>query len=449
MDETQTSPGIDTTDQALPASAVPVAKAGRRRRFAPRRPHVRTFDSLRERNFRLFWISTIGFGGGFWLHQLVIGWLTFDLTGSPLLTSLAVGLVELPLLVGAPIGGILADRLDRRRFMVATSGVHAIGTGAFGVLVTASSPSTWSILVYVLFMGTIWSLVEPSRVAIISNIVPKRSLVNAFALSMFGFNGARLAVPVIGGVIIALWGAGPALGFATAFHALIVATVLAMRTGQVRAGAKSRIGFGQLFESAKYVAQHRVVLALLLLSSIPPIFVLPFMQGLMPVYVSDVFGAGPTTLGFFFSALGVGALSGTFALASFGEIRRRGRVVLAALAVVAVSMAAFSQSPNVAVGLAIIIVPGAALPIVFTVVNATIQSIVPDELRGRTAALGAMVWGLFPVGSLMSGFLSEAYSVSTATLTSAVVVAVVAVLAGLFFREVWNYEQPADDGEDS
>ena len=393
-------------------------------------------------------MSTIGLGGGFWLHQLVIGWLTFDLTGSPLMASLSVGLVELPLLFGAPIGGILADRLDRRLFIAATSGIHALATGVFAVLVATSSPSTWSILFYVVFMGVFWSISEPTKVAMVTDIVPRRNLVNAFALNMFAFNGARLAVPAIGGVVIALWGAGPALAFAAAFHVLIVVTVMAMKTNQVREGARSRTGLSQLVEGAKYVAHHRVILALLLLSSIPPVFVLPFMQGLMPVYVSDVFGAGPTTLGVMFSALGVGAVSGTVALASFGEIRRRGRVVLVALGVVVVTVAAFSQAPTVAVAIPIIMAHGAALPIVFTMVNATIQSLIPDNLRGRVAALGAMVWGLFPVGSLMSGSLSEAFSVSTATLTSAAIIAGLVVLVGLVFRELWSYEQPVDRPED-
>ena len=395
-------------------------------------------------------MSGIGLGGGRWLHQLVIGWLTFEVTGSPLLTSLSVGLVDMPLLLAAPIGGILADRFDRKLFIAAASGIQALATGAFAVLVATSSPSTWSILAYAVFMGVFWSMSEPTRVAIITDIVPRRNLVNAFALYTLSFHAARLVVPTVGGVVIALWGAGPALGFATAFHVLMAVTVMAMKTNQVRGSAPSRMtGFGQLVEGARYIARDRLILALLLLSSIPAVFVLPFMQGLMPVYVSDVFGAGPATLGVMYSALGVGAVFGTSVLASFGEVRRRGRVVLVALGVVIATVAAFSQAPNVAFAIAIVIAHGVALPMILTVVNATVQSIVPENLRGRVAALGVMVWGLVPVGSLMSGSLSEAFSVSTATLTSAAIMVGLVVLVGVVFRELWSYEQPVDKPEDT
>ena len=133
----------------------------------PRPPRVRvrvhTLDSLRYREFRLLWVSTLGIGGGFWVQQLIVGWLTYSLTRSPLLTSLALGLEALPFLLGGPIGGILADQWDRRRLLMAVSAYQAAVTAGFSVVVLLDRVETWHIFAFVLAMGSSWAVSSPAR----------------------------------------------------------------------------------------------------------------------------------------------------------------------------------------------------------------------------------------------------------------------------------------------
>jgi MFS family permease len=152
---------------------------------------VHMFDAFHHRNYRFVWTSAISVGGGYWLQQVVVGWLVYDITRSAFLTSVALGLEAIPLIITGPIGGFLVDVFDRRKLFVAIylyQGSLTL-TLALGVIFWEIGPL--EIFVFVLLVGFSWVISEPARSAIIANTVPKEGLLNAFALTTLGFGGTR------------------------------------------------------------------------------------------------------------------------------------------------------------------------------------------------------------------------------------------------------------------
>ena len=434
--------GASDTTAATPAKRR-CHSIGQRLAGRPIRLNVRvhTLDSLHDRDYRLLWLSTLFLSGGRWVHEIVIGWLTYILTRDPLLTALALGLAALPFLVAAPVGGILADRLDRRKFLVVTSSVQGVMTAAFSALVVWEVIETWHIFAFALAMGFSWAISDPTRVAMLPNIVPRQSLVNAFALNGLAFNLTRLAVPASAGLLIASLGPGPTLLVGAALYlGAAASTARILLTREKRRESQREKALSQIVEAARYVRREPVVLALILLGALPLLLVIPFVQGLLPVYAPAVFDVGPAGLGLMMSALGVGATVGAFIIASLGNVARRGRVLLLGLALAVGAMAAFSFAPSLSIALLILMVLTGALTSYFTLAGATLQAMVPDSLRGRVAALWVMTFGVMPLGSLLAGGLARLAGAPSATLISAFVMAALLVALSPKLVRVWRLE---------
>ena len=417
------APSTDAAEPAAhPAGAVRRAMAPGARRIrgfgAARRLH--TLDSLYHRDFRLLWTTTLATGAGFWVHLLVVGWLGYSLTGSPLMTALLMGIDALPFLVVSPIGGVIADSWDRRKLMVVVSSYQASVTATFAGLLALDMVAMPVLFGYVLAMGVSWALWEPVRSAVIPTTVPKRSLVNAFALNILAFNGSRLIMPTAAGVVLATAGPVPVLAAGSVLYMLSAAAATRLAPVIRADAAGDRRGpVSQLAEGALFILREPVLLGLMLIVATMVLLLMPVMNGLMPVYAAEVFGVGPQGLGLLMTSLGAGTVAGAVVVASIPTPRNRGIAILAALCVVVAALVALSRVTSVAGAMPVLAVMGAALSGGFAIQGAWIQSLVSDELRARVASLSAMTVALYPVGSLLLGGIAEITSVQTATLVSA------------------------------
>ena len=207
------SSGSSTQGQGKPnpTPATPATPSRRRTRRLRVPAALHTFDSFRYRNYRFIWANTVFSSGGFWLQQIVIGWLIYELTQSAFLTTLAMGLDLLPNLFVGPLGGLLVDSWAPRKLMAVIYAYQGSLTVAFGMLVITERAGALHIFGYILLMGLGWVILDPSRISLISNTVPKKSLMNAFALVALAISVTRLVGPAVGGAIIALLGPGPVL----------------------------------------------------------------------------------------------------------------------------------------------------------------------------------------------------------------------------------------------
>ena len=260
----------------------------------PRVPRVRpmrvhTFDSFLHRDYRFLWASTLFFSGAFWMQQVIIGWLTYQLTQSALLTSVVMGLDALPILIAGPIGGLLVDRWDKRKLLVGVFTYQSLLALGFGLLVLLGSVNAWHVFGFVFLMGIGWVIVDPARMALIPTIVPRHSLVNAFALNSLAFSITRLAIPAVGGALIVFAGAGVALLLQGALVA--VAAALSLGLGAFASAAQSKLNpkaaLSEILEGVRYIRETPVVLGLLLLGFLPTVLISPFLHGLIPVYAAE------------------------------------------------------------------------------------------------------------------------------------------------------------------
>jgi len=398
-----------------------------------------TFDSFRYRDYRFLWAATFFSSSGFWLQQVVIGWLAYDITRSPFLTSVAMGLDALPILLAGPLGGLVADAFDKRRLLISVYLYQSVVTLAFAAFVLLGTLAIWHIFAFVLLTGLSWVITDPTRSSMLPDIVPREGLMNAFALNSMAFSVSRLATPVLGGLLLALTDAGPPLLLVGTLQLWAVAAVLPIRfKSDSRTVLRLTTAFSQLLEGARYVAAHPVLRPLFLVAIIPSMLVMPFVHGLLPVYAAEVFDVGPTGLGLLLSAVGVGSTAGALLLATWAKFRRHGRAVLISIAVMAFAMIAFSRSPLYGTAVPIIVVLSAGMMMFFSITSASIQSVVRNDYRGRVSGLYMVTWGLFPLGSLAAGALAEAFGAPMATLLSGGVVLMALAGIGLWVRSLWS-----------
>jgi MFS family permease len=414
-----------------------VARPCRRHLRMPAKLH--TFESFQYRNYRFLWATTLFSSAGFWMQQIVIGWLMYNITQSAFLTTLAMGLDALPILLIGPVGGLLVDSWDRRKLLAGIYLYQASITTVFATVVIIGDVGPVHIFGYIMLMGVGWVILDPARASLVSTTVPGESLVNAFALNSLGFSVTRLAAPAIGGGLLALVGPGPALVIEAIMQFLAVIAALALRSPETdRAELRLKTAFSRLLEGARYVRGQPVILSVIALSIVPPMMSFPFFNGLMPVFAAEVFETGSIGLGLLMSSLGAGSVLGTLVLASFGNVQRKGRLIILSVAVTSVTMLLFSQVTSMYFAFPVLIASSVGMMVFFSTSSALVQSIVPDEFRGRVTSISMFSFGMMPIGSLIAGTLAQRLGAPTAMLIAS---GVVAFLLGAFLmnsRLLWR-----------
>ncbi len=401
----------------------------RKPRFLGLPTNIHTFDAFQHRGFRFLFAAISMAGGGYFLQQVVIGWLIYDVTKSAFITSIVASLEAVPLLIMSPFGGFLVDTMDRRKILAAIYLYQGILAAALGLGVVADYVAEGQIIAFMLLVGFSWTVNEPAVASIIANTVPRKGILNAFALSNMGRASTRLAIPVVGGLMIDHFGGGPTL-FAEAVMFFVAALIALSIKVQASTEARPRPSqaIAGLIEGAKYVKSHPNVLALLFLQFSAPLFMYPFIAGLLPVYAAEVYGVDAGGLGMLLATGGLGMLVGAFLLASLGNVRRKGVMILIVLAVAVLSMTAVSLMPWFIAGLLLMTVVNASQGFFYTATNGAIQSIIPDNMRGRIAGLSMATWGGFPVTALLAGAIAEWFGVQTSTFIGACMLAVYTVV---------------------
>ena len=405
---------------------------------------VRTFDSFRYRRYLRLWFAMLFFSSGYWLQQIIVGWLAYEVTGSAFWTALALGLDALPVLLVGPVGGLLVDRFNRKKLLAAIYAYQATLSTIFAVIVLTGNIETWHIFVYVSFMGVALVISDPARMSLIANIVPKENLVNAFALSSLSFSLPRLTVPTLGGLIIVFAGPGVALALEAGLQLSAVLVVMGLQVSKTtRPALRLSNVFSGVVDGVRYVSREPVLIGLFALIPLPALLVMPSIQGLMPVYAAEVFHVDARGLGFLMSAAGAGSIMGTLFLASRGDFGSKNKVVLATMSVMALATGAFSLNAFLPTAYLNLIIINASMMIYFSVSSAIIHSTVPDEYRGRIAALYILPWGLLPLGSLATGTLAEHLGAPHATQIAAGAMIVLLCLAVWRIRTLREFGHPS------
>ena len=364
--------------------------------------------ALQHRNFRLFIVGQGTSQIGNWVQLIATSWLVYRLSESTLMLGLSAFCLQIPMLVITPFAGVLIDRLDVRRLLFATNSLAMLQSLVMLALMVSGQIEAWHVIAGNLVLGLGNAFDAPARQALISKLLPNRQeLTNAIALNSTVMNGARFIGPMLGGLVTASF--GEVWSFAVNC-VMRLAVLFALNATQMarHMAPKSQAGIlRQLMAGLEYAYgffPSRCALVLLAFSS----FCLQSYASLMPWFASERFQGDSRTLGLLYSAAGLGAVCGMLYLASRNTIRGLFKIIGWSAGVASVTLVAFSFAPTLWLALPMLFVSALSMMLTAASTNTVLQSIVPDELRGRVAALYVMSFlGMSPVGSLASGWLAS------------------------------------------
>ena len=416
--------------------APPQASAATRRG-----PRIRTFSSLRSKDFRLLFVGNLFGHMALWLQLISLSWLVYGLSESAMLSGLAAGLRGLPTLIIGPWAGVLADRMDRRKqvivFQVILTGVAVF----FAFLVASGAVQVWHAMVYAIVSSVCFGFMQPARQALIVNTVPREDLGNAFAVSGMTVNATRLAGGVLGGLLITTVGIQWNFFVEGAAYIITALLLIPMRTPYREVStAREYSVLTNLKDGLVYIwRDNRVILHLMVMSVILNLALMPIMA-LLPAYTSAVLHAEANVGGYLMAAQGTGGLVATVLLACLGFVIKKGQLELVTLVVGTAAVLMLAQSNWLLLSLAMLVVLGLSQTSFIVINQVLVQTMIPDTLRGRVTSIYMLEFGLGPVAIALIGLLMDLIGVSLALTIVASGGLASALFFLLTFRQVRNLE---------
>ena len=364
--------------------------------------------ALRHRNFQLFFSGQLISLIGTWMQSVAQSWLVYRLTHSALLLGSVGFASQIPVFLFAPLGGITADRVNRRHVVIATQ-VGAMVLALILAVLTLShvvDHRVWLIFVLAALLGVVNAFDIPGRQSFLVEMVGKEDLMNAIALNSSMFNGARVIGPAIAGILLVKIGEGWCFFANGVSYIAVIIGLLMMRVqSPVRALIASPLE--HMMEGFRFVNQTAPIRALLLLLGVVSLVGMPYVV-LMPIFADQILHGGARGLGILMGATGVGALLGALTLAFREGVKGLGRWVAWCCAGFGTSLVVFALSHNFWVSVILLLPVGYFMMLQMSSSNTLIQVMVPDALRGRVMAVYSMMFmGMAPIGALFGGAMAE------------------------------------------
>jgi len=365
-----------------------------------------TLRALRHRNFQLF------FGGqlisliGTWMQNIAQDWLVYRLTGSSLLLGTVAFASQIPIFLLAPVSGIVADRWNRHRIVIATQSASMFLALTLATLTLSGRIRIWEIMVIASLLGVVNAFDIPARQAFLIDMVGRDDLLNAIALNSSMFNSARIIGPAIAGILVASVGEGWCF-FANGISYIAVITgLLLMRLTRKGELQKKGSALENMIEGFRFARHTAPVRALLLLIGVVSLAAMPYTV-LMPIFAGRILLGGARQLGMLMGATGIGALLGALTLASKADVKGLGKWVWIAATGFGTSLILFTLSRHLWLSMALLVPTGFGMMVQMGATNTLLQVMVPDRLRGRVMSLYSMMFiGMGPIGALIGGAIA-------------------------------------------
>jgi MFS family permease len=389
---------------------------------------TRVFKAFQYRDFRLMWIGACTSSIGSWMQIMAQAWLVYDLShNSAFMLGLDAFLGSIPIFLFSLIGGVMADRFDRRHVLLGSQYIQMLDASILTVLVFTHTAHVWHVLLLSFISGFAQAFGGPAYSALIPTLVKKEDMPNAIALNSIQFNTARIIGPTLGGLAMANWGNGWCFGLNALSFLAPVITLFMVKTRFLPEKTTDSI-LTSMRQGISYVRRREGMQALMVLAFCMTALGIPMMT-FLPVFVKRFHGDA-STYTIFLVCSGLGSITGSLGVAAFGNIPHKGRLALCLLIGLGAGISGFALSPSVAVSGVMLFLSGVALIGVFTMVNSLVQLIVTNEMRGRVMSVYNFAFrGGMPFGNLLTGRLVQIY---TAPLVLAVN-GVVLMLVGLYF----------------
>jgi len=375
-------------------------------RTAPAEGMSRMVAALRHRDFRLFWSGNFLSNIGTWMQNIALGWLVLDITNSPFWLGVVGFASSIPILFLALVGGVIADHMDKRRLLLITQSAMMIFAFTMAVLTWRHSINVVEIVLLAMGTGIAMSLNTPSYQALVPQLVPREDLNNAIVLNAAQFNMSRVIGPTLGGMAMALVGAGGNFFLnGLSFLAVIVAL------NRISYGKSAPMEQGAFWRKLKqgfvYVFGREEMSVLVILVAIGSLLAVPYLT-FVPYFARDVLHTDQRGLGVLMACSGIGSFIAAVTMAWQARTHRRGRQVsFAAMGFYSAIIAfTFSHSFYLSAGLSML--AGYCLILMAATLNTLLQHLADDEMRGRAMSIYSTAFlGLPPIGSLLAGFLTH------------------------------------------
>jgi MFS family permease len=371
--------------------------------------------ALGQHNFRIYFIGQSASLVGTWMQQIALAWLVYRLTGSPFMLGLASFAGHIPILFLAPLGGLWADRFDRRRSMLVTQVLSLIQAAVLAGLTFAGTVEVWHLLVAAAFLGVVNAIDTPLRQSFLLELVGSREhLPNAIALNSLMMNASRLVGPPIAGIVLALAGEAWCFLLNALSYLAVIASLAAIRVCGLPRKPHTQGWLAGLKEAAHFAWDFLPSRTMLALVALVSFFANPYAS-LMPVFARDIFEGGADLLGILVGAGSVGAVTGVLYLASRKHVAGLEALVPVAAGCAGIGLLVFSQSPWFGLSLAALPLIGFGIMVNTASANMILQSVVPDQMRGRLVSFHVVAFlGIAPLGHFVSGWIAEHFGARSA-----------------------------------
>ena len=388
----------------------------------------RVFKAFQYRDFRILWLGACTSSIGTWMQEIAQNWLVLEITKSPFLLGVDAFLGDIPIFLFSLVGGVLADRVDRRFILIGSQVVQMISATTLAILIATSHVQIWHIMALSFVVGTAQAFGGPAYSALVPSLVEKEDVPNAIALNSIQFNLARVIGPVLGGLALKYVGGAWCFGLnALSFLAVIISLLrLHINFSPPRTGESVMTSMKQGFSFIRTQGAMETLIAIAFFMTLLGIPTITFL----PVFARIVFARDALTYTTFLVASGLGSITGALTVAWMGDIHNKGRVALSALVAMGIGMVGFAQSKSIPLSCVMLFFTGAVLMCAFAMIASLVQLITPNDMRGRVMSVYNVAFrGGMPFGSFLTGWLVPLLTAPTVLSINGVVL----MSLGLYF----------------
>ena len=396
------------------------------------------FSSLKVKNFRLYWLGMFISLIGTWVQVVAQSWLMFQLTNSVFLLGLVGFLSSVPIFLFSLFGGVVADRMNKKKIILFTQNAFMLLAFLLALLTQMKLITPAQIMLLALLNGIVMAFDAPARQAVIADLVGKQHLLNAVALNSAAFNSARVIGPALAGILIA------GIGMSGCFYIngiSFLAVIIALLLININNGPRRNTGnflLKDLSDGLKFIKDNRIILILISMVGITSLFGISYVI-LMPVFANDVLNVGEKGLGLLMSSTGFGALIAALILARLGDFKYKGKLLVFSSIIFSISLILFSLSKTYFISLIALILIGGASVTATGLINTLLQTLVPDEFRGRAMSAFMLTFaGFMPFGNLLAGTLAHIWGVSLTVLIGGITCTIFFIIINLLYPQIRN-----------
>lgn len=391
---------------------------------------LRTFSVFRHRDFRLLWLGAFTSTTGTWMQQVAQAWIVLSLTGSAFFLGVDTFLATLPMILFSLVGGVFADRFDRRRLLLGSQVGQMITAIVLALLIYFDVVEVWMIFALSFVTGSVQSFGGPAYQALLPALVKREEIQKAIALNSTQFNLARMIGPVLAGLALSSLGAVWCFGLNAASFIPVILFLLVIRAGGYKPNpAQQRKSvFAEMGDGLRFVRRESAILQLTFLAFAGTFFGVP-ISVLLPVVAKKIYSLDASGYGWMLTTYAAGSLVGALMFAGAAEIRRRGMLTIASMLVFSASLLMFALSTSFVVSMIALFICGGTLIGVITTVSSLVQLATSEEMRGRVMSIFMLAFrGGMPLGSLFSGWVADQYGVGRALTINAIGLAIVGLI---------------------